>query len=75
MYFESVIGNRAYCDAHVLSFQPLLPDLSKASTHAELLLAVAEPVHTTAMTRPAPTATRAASPRSTGSCRSGSRRS
>ena len=32
MYFESVIGNRAYCDAHVLSFQPLLKDLSKAST-------------------------------------------
>jgi phosphatidylinositol-3-phosphatase len=32
MYFESVIGNPAYCDAHVLSFQPLLKDLSKAST-------------------------------------------
>ena len=32
MYFESVIGNQAYCDAHVLSFQPLLKDLSKAST-------------------------------------------
>jgi len=32
MYFESVIGNQAYCDAHVLSFQPLLSDLSKAST-------------------------------------------
>jgi phosphatidylinositol-3-phosphatase len=31
MYFESVIGNPAYCDAHVLSFQPLLKDLSKAS--------------------------------------------
>jgi phosphatidylinositol-3-phosphatase len=32
MYFESVIGHPAYCDAHVLSFQPLLKDLSKAST-------------------------------------------
>ncbi len=32
MYFESVIGNQAYCDAHILSFQPLLKDLSKAST-------------------------------------------
>ena len=32
MYFESVIGNQAFCDAHILSFQPLLKDLSKAST-------------------------------------------
>ena len=32
MYFKSVIGNQAYCDAHMLSFQPLLKDLSKAST-------------------------------------------
>ena len=32
MYFESVISNRAFCDAHILSFQPLLKDLSKAST-------------------------------------------
>jgi len=32
MYFESVIGNQAYCDAHIVSFQPLLKDLSKAST-------------------------------------------
>jgi hypothetical protein len=32
MYFESVIGSKAYCDAHILSFQPLLKDLSKAST-------------------------------------------
>ena len=32
MYFESVIGNQAYCDAHILSFQPLPKDLSKAST-------------------------------------------
>ena len=32
MYTEAVIGNQAYCDAHVLSFQPLLADLSKAST-------------------------------------------
>lgn len=32
MYTEAVIGNQAYCDAHVLSFQPLLTDLSKAGT-------------------------------------------
>ena len=32
MYFQSVIGNQAFCDAHILSFQPLLKDLSKAST-------------------------------------------
>ena len=32
MYFESVIGNQSYCDAHIVSFQPLLKDLSKAST-------------------------------------------
>ncbi len=32
MYFESVISNRAFCEAHIQSFQPLLTDLSKAST-------------------------------------------
>jgi len=32
MYFDSVIGNQAFCDAHIQSFQPLLTDLSKAST-------------------------------------------
>jgi hypothetical protein len=32
MYFESVTGNQAYCDAHILSFQPLSHDLKKAST-------------------------------------------
>jgi len=32
MYFKSVTGNQAYCDAHVLSFQPLLADLSKESS-------------------------------------------
>jgi phospholipase C len=32
MYFESVTGNQAFCDAHILSFQPLLKDLRKAST-------------------------------------------
>jgi hypothetical protein len=32
MYFESVTSNPAYCDAHVLSFQPLLKDLAKVST-------------------------------------------
>ena len=32
MYFASVTGNQGYCDAHVLSFQPLTNDLKKAST-------------------------------------------
>lgn len=32
MYFESVISNRAYCEQHILSFQPLLKDLSSAKT-------------------------------------------
>ncbi len=32
MYTEAVIGNPAYCRAHIVSFQPLLTDLSKAST-------------------------------------------
>lgn len=32
MYFQSVTGNQAYCDAHVVSFQPLQSDLKKAST-------------------------------------------
>jgi phosphatidylinositol-3-phosphatase len=32
MYFESVIGNQAFCDAHIVSFQPLLKDLSKDSS-------------------------------------------
>ncbi len=32
MYTEAVIGSPAYCDKHVVSFQPLLHDLSKAST-------------------------------------------
>ena len=32
MYMQAVSGNRAFCDAHILSFQPLLKDLSKAST-------------------------------------------
>jgi hypothetical protein len=32
MYFESVIGDQAYCDAHVVSFQPLLNDLSAVHT-------------------------------------------
>ena len=32
MYFESVTGNQAYCDAHILSFQPLSKDLKKVST-------------------------------------------
>jgi hypothetical protein len=32
MYFQAVTGDAAYCDAHVLSFQPLLSDLSSAAT-------------------------------------------
>jgi phosphatidylinositol-3-phosphatase len=32
MYFESVIGSKKYCDAHILSFRPLTKDLRKAST-------------------------------------------
>jgi hypothetical protein len=32
MYFRSVTDNRLYCDTHVLSFQPLLRDLSSAGT-------------------------------------------
>ncbi len=32
MYFPSVTGDQAYCDAHVLSFRPLLNDLSSAET-------------------------------------------
>jgi phosphatidylinositol-3-phosphatase len=32
MYFQSVTGNAAYCDAHVLSFQPLLHDLASTGT-------------------------------------------
>ena len=43
MYFESVIGNRAFCDAHILSFRPLLRDLRSATTPAFSFL-VAEPV-------------------------------
>jgi phospholipase C len=32
MYFESVIGNRAYCKEHVVSYQPLLANLARAAT-------------------------------------------
>ena len=32
MYFKAVTGNQSFCDAHILSFQPLLKDLSSAST-------------------------------------------
>ena len=31
MYFESVIGDPDFCDQHVVSFQPLLKDLSSAA--------------------------------------------
>jgi hypothetical protein len=32
MYFESVIGNPSFCDAHVVSLTPLAHDLESAST-------------------------------------------
>ncbi len=32
MYFESVISDRAYCDRHIVSFQPLLHDLAAVQT-------------------------------------------
>lgn len=32
MYFQPVIGDPAYCDKHILSFQPLLTNLSQVST-------------------------------------------
>ena len=32
MYFQSVTGNQAYCDAHILSSRPLPGDLTRAST-------------------------------------------
>lgn len=32
MYFESVIGNPAYCDEHVVSLKPLAHDLESVST-------------------------------------------
>jgi hypothetical protein len=32
VYFDSVIDNKAYCDAHVLSLKPLANDLEKVST-------------------------------------------
>ena len=31
MYFRSVTGNQAFCDAHILSFRPLPGDLARAS--------------------------------------------
>jgi phosphatidylinositol-3-phosphatase len=32
MYFESIIGNRRYCDSHVVSLVPLAGDLTSAAT-------------------------------------------
>jgi phosphatidylinositol-3-phosphatase len=32
MYFESVIGSKKYCDAHILSFRPLQQDLKRTKT-------------------------------------------
>ena len=31
-YFENIIGNQAYCDAHVVTLQPLLTDLKSIAT-------------------------------------------
>ncbi|HEY2441779.1 MAG TPA: alkaline phosphatase family protein [Streptosporangiaceae bacterium] len=31
MYFESVIGDRSYCEQHIVSFRPLLHDLTSAA--------------------------------------------
>ena len=36
MYFESVIGNQRYCDAHVQTISQLVPDLGSASTTPDL---------------------------------------
>jgi phosphatidylinositol-3-phosphatase len=36
MYFESVIGNQRYCDAHVQTISRLVPDLGSASTTPDL---------------------------------------
>jgi phosphatidylinositol-3-phosphatase len=36
MYFESVIGNQGYCDAHVQTIARLVPDLSSAATTPDL---------------------------------------
>jgi len=32
MYFESIIGNKSYCDSHVLSLSPLAADLKSVAT-------------------------------------------
>jgi phosphatidylinositol-3-phosphatase len=32
VYFENVIGSQAYCDAHVVTLQPLLSDLKSVAT-------------------------------------------
>jgi phosphatidylinositol-3-phosphatase len=32
VYFEGIIGSQAYCDAHVVSFQPLQADLASVAT-------------------------------------------
>ena len=37
MYFKSVIGNQAYCDAHVQTIARLVPDLASAATTPDLL--------------------------------------
>ena len=36
MYFKSVIGNQAYCDAHVQTIHRLVPDLASAATTPDL---------------------------------------
>ena len=32
VYFQNIIGNQAYCDAHVVTLQPLATDLKSAAT-------------------------------------------
>ena len=44
MYFQSVTDNAAYCDAHVLSFQPLLERPVLGEDDAQLLFPGAQPL-------------------------------
>ena len=41
VYFEGIIGNQAYCDAHVVSLQPLQADLGSVADDPELLVDLA----------------------------------
>ena len=60
MYFESVTGNQAYCDAHVLSFQPLLKRPVQGRRPRRTSPGSRPTCAWTGTTRRAPTATRAA---------------